>query len=74
MPLCAYDEMPVQQLAPGQGKTERADLWVGHGGDFDGGPCIAMFDYQTGRGGAHARRKFFELHQANQSPVAGTAL
>jgi transposase len=66
------DETPVQQLAPGKGKTQRAYLWaycssaldVGDGKN-DGvgaigstGPPrhpIVVFDYQTGRSGAHAR-------------------
>ena len=100
----------MQQLDPGQGKTKRAYLWAYRSGDLDDGPRIAVFDYQTGRSGAHARafldgwkghlvvddyagykalfaagvievgcmaharRKFFELHKANQNPVAGEAL
>jgi transposase len=108
--LLHADETPVQQLDPGQGKTKRAYLWAYRSGDLDDGPRIAVFDYQTGRSGAHARaflegwkghlvvddyagykalfaagvievgcmaharRKFFELHKANQSPVAGEAL
>jgi transposase len=108
--LLHADETPVQQLDPGQGKTKRAYLWAYRSGDLDVGPRIAVFDYQTGRSGAHARaflegwrghlvvddyagykalfaagvievgcmahvrRKFFELHKANQSPVAGDAL
>ena len=108
--LLHADETPVQQLDPGQGKTKRAYLWAYRSGDLDDGPQIAVFDYQAGRNGAHARaflqdwkghlvvddyagykalfttgvtevgcmaharRKFFELHKANQSPVAGEAL
>lgn len=108
--LLHADETPVQQLDPGQGKTKRAYLWAYRSGDLDDGPRIVVFDYQTGRSGAHARaflgdwkghlvvddyagykalfaagvievgcmaharRKFFELHKTNQSPVAGEAL
>lgn len=123
------DETPVQQLAPGKGKTERAYLWAYCSSEFDepdgadppaqSRPPIVMFDYQPGRAGAHARaflkdwsghlmvddyvgykalfaqtpdgvtnappvielgcmahalRKFFELHAANASPVALSAL
>jgi transposase len=104
------DETPVQQLDPGRGKTKRAYLWAYRSTDLDDGPRIAVFDYQTGRSGAHARdflkgwkghlvvddyagykalftqgvievgcmaharRKFFDLHAANQSPVAAEAL
>jgi transposase len=104
------DETPVQQLDPGKGKTKRAYLWAYRSNDLDEGPGLAVFDYQTGRSGAHARafldgwkghlvvddyagykalfglgvtevgcmaharRKFFDLHVANQSPVAAEAL
>ena len=104
------DETPVQQLDPGKGKTKRAYLWAYRSNDLDKGPRIAVFDYQTGRSGAHARaflgdwkghlvvddyagykalfalgitevgcmaharRKFFDLHAANQSEVAAEAL
>jgi transposase len=122
------DETPVQQLAPGKGKTQRAYLWaycssaldVGDGNNNGVGAIgstgpprhpIVVFDYQTGRSGAHARnflqgwsghlmvddyvgykalfenqaiielgcvaharRKFFELHAANGSPIALEAL
>jgi hypothetical protein len=100
----------VQQLDPGKGKTKRAYLWAYRSNDLDEGPRIAVFDYQTGRSGeharaflgdwkghlvvddyagykalfalgisevgcmAHARRKFFELHAANQNPIAAEAL
>jgi transposase len=139
------DETPVQQLAPGKGKTQRAYLWAycssaldtevalglpvspGVAGTTESprqhAPPIVVFDYQTARSGAHARnflsgwsghlmvddyvgykalferdpkhydavntnparvielgcmaharRKFFELHAANGSPVALEAL
>ena len=104
------DETPVQQLDPGKGKTKRAYLWAYRSNDLDEGPGLVVFDYQTGRSGAHARaflgdwkghlvvddyagykalfalgvtevgcmaharRKFFDLHVANQSPVAAEAL
>lgn len=105
-PVLHADETPVQQLDPGKGKTKRAYLWAYRNNDLDEGPRIVVFDYQTGRSGAHARafladwtghlvvddyagykalfragitevscmaharRKFFELHAANQNPVA----
>ena len=128
------DETPVQQLAPGNGKTKRAYLWAYCSSELqtqasdDINPQateateatqaypIVVFDYQAGRAGAHARafldgwsghlmvddyvgykalfaawagerppiielgcmaharRKFFELHAANASPVAAEAL
>ena len=48
------DETPVQQLDPGKGKTKRAYLWAYRSNDLDGGPPIAVFDYQTSRSGKHA--------------------
>lgn len=104
------DETPVRQLDPGRGKTQHAYLWAYRSNQLDEGPPIIVFDYQTGRAGAHARaflqgwrghlmvddyagykalftegvtelaclahvrRKFFELHAANGSPVAAEAL
>lgn len=104
------DETPLQQLDPGRGKTKRAYLWAYRSNDLDEGPPLAVFDYQGGRSGAHARtflgdwkghlvvddyagykalfalgvtevgclaharRKFFELQAANQSPLAAEAL
>lgn len=104
------DETPVGQLDPGSGKNKRAYLWVYRSNDLEDGPPIAVFDYQTGRQGSHARaflegwrgdlmvddysgykalfhngivelgcmsharRKFFDLHAANQSPTAAKAL
>ena len=123
------DETPVQQLAPGRGKTERAYLWAYCSGELEERvnalsdpdrtalPAIVIFDYQLGRAGthprafldgwagslmvddyvgykrlfaerdaqgrvnvielgcvAHARRKFFELHAANASPIALEAI
>ena len=106
------DETPVAQLDPGSGKTRRAYLWAYRSNDFELGPRIIVFDYQTSRSGkhardfldgwqghlvvddyagykslftlagnctelgcwAHARRKFFDLHQANASTIAFEAL
>ncbi len=109
-PCLHADETPVRQLDPGQGKTRHAYLWAYRSNNLDEGPPIIVFDYQTGRAGAHARafladwrgelmvddyagykalfttgvtelaclahvrRKFFELHAANGSPVAAEAL
>lgn len=109
-PCLHADETPVRQLDPGQGKTRHAYLWAYRSNQLDEGPPIIVFDYQTGRAGAHARtflagwrghlmvddyvgykalfadgvtelaclahvrRKFFELHAANGSPVAAEAL
>ncbi len=50
------DETPVRQLDPGSGKTHRAYLWAYRSNVFDTGPPIVVFDYQTSRSGAHARR------------------
>lgn len=104
------DETPVRQLDPGQGKTRAAYLWAYRSNDLEPGARIVVFDYQTGRAGAHARaflagwqgalmvddyvgykalfaagvtelaclahvrRKFFDLHAANASPIAAEAL
>jgi hypothetical protein len=48
------DETPVAQLDPGSGKTQRAYLWVYRSNDFELGPHIVVFDYQTSRSGKHA--------------------
>jgi transposase len=48
------DETPVQQLAPGKGKTKKCYLWVYRTNDLDEGPPITVFDYQPGRGGKYA--------------------
>jgi transposase len=48
------DETPIQQLAPGKGKTKRAYLWAYRSNDLDEGPPIAVFEYQPGRGGKYA--------------------
>lgn len=48
------DETPVQQLAPGQGQTQRAYLWAYRSNDLEGDPPIVVFDYQTSRAGRHA--------------------
>ena len=110
-PVLHADETPVQQLAPGSGKTKKAYLWAYRSNGLDGEPPILLFDYQTSREGrhasaflrgwsghlmvddyagykalfrdgtvvelgcmAHARRKFFDLAKASQSPVAARAL
>lgn len=109
-PCLHADETPVRQLDPGQGKTRQSYLWAYRSNSLDAGPPIIVFDYQTGRAGAHARaflegwrghlmvddyagykmlfsdgvtelaclahvrRKFFELHAVNGSPVAAEAL
>ena len=49
------DETPVQQLAPGKGKTHKAYLWAFRSNSLDEGPPLIVFDYQTGRSGQHAR-------------------
>ena len=109
-PCLHADETPVRQLDPGKGKTRHAYLWAYRSNNFDEGQPIVVFDYQTGRAGAHARafllgwqgqlmvddysgykamfatgitelaclahvrRKFFDLHAANGSPIAAEAL
>ncbi|MCW5618644.1 MAG: IS66 family transposase, partial [Nitrosomonas sp.] len=49
------DEIPVAQLDPGNGKTQRAYLWAYRSNDFELGPRIIVFDYKTSRSGKHAR-------------------
>ena len=104
------DETPVPLLDPGKGKTKRAYLLAYRSNTLEDKPPIIVFDFQIGRGGAHAqaflndwrgslmvddyagykalfalgitelaclahvRRKFFDLHAANQHPVAAEAL
>jgi transposase len=104
------DETPVRLLAPGQGKTHRAYVWVYRTTDFVAQRAV-WFDFCMGRGGehprkvlkdwrgtlvtddyggynaihargdiveagcmAHARRKLFEAHELNGSPIAGHAV
>jgi transposase len=70
------DETPVPQLDPGSrsGKTKKAYLWAYRSNNLQPGPKTIVFDYQAGRSGRHALRKFFDLFQANQRPVAQEAL
>jgi hypothetical protein len=49
------DETLVRQLDPGRGKTQHAYLWAYRSNQFDEGPPIIVFNYQSGRAGAHAR-------------------
>ena len=49
------DETPVAQLDPGSGKTQRAYLWAYRSNDFELGPRIIVFDYQTSRSGKHVQ-------------------
>jgi len=49
------DESPIRQLDPGQKKTHKSYLWAYRNNDLDDGPPIVLFDYQTSRGGEHAR-------------------
>jgi transposase len=49
------DETPVQQLAPGHGKTRRAYLWAYRSNTLDDGPPIAVFEYHGSRRGEHVR-------------------
>ena len=53
-PVLHADETPVQQLAPGQGKTQRAYLWAYRSNDLEGDSPIVVFDYQASRAGRHA--------------------
>jgi transposase len=56
------DETPVAQLAPGRGKTKKAYLWAYRSNDLQTGPRIIVFDYQSGRSGAHARQFLGDWH------------
>lgn len=114
------DETPVEVLAPGRGKTQRAYLWAYAAARSESFKAV-VYDFTPGRSGehariflghdpehrerdcppwtghlvcddfsgykalfdlgvtevgcmAHARRKFVELHVANKSAIAGTAL
>jgi transposase-like protein len=49
------DETPVQQLAPGNGKTHKSYLWAYRSNTLDHVPPIMVFEYQTSRHGRHAR-------------------
>jgi len=67
------DEIPVLMLQPGQKNTKRAYLWAYTSSDT--APLNAViYDFTEGRAGEHARRKFFDLQQANQSQLAEQAL
>jgi transposase len=103
------DETPVKLLAPGQGKTKRAYVWVYRTTNFVAQRAV-LFDFTPGRGGenprrvlqgfggtllsddfsgyhalaaqgitaalcmAHARRKLFDAHALNGSPIAAQAV
>lgn len=56
------DESPVRQLDPGAGKTKRAYLWAYRTNGLHTGPPIVVFDYQTSRAGAHARKFLHGWH------------
>ncbi|WP_294613856.1 IS66 family transposase [uncultured Roseovarius sp.] len=103
------DETPVQMLAPGTKKTQRAYVWAYAPSPFADLKAV-VYDFRPSRAGeharsflgdwqgklvcddfagykasfeqgvteigcmAHARRKFFDLHAANQSQLAEQAL
>ena len=67
------DETPVPMLKPGNGKTHRAYLWAYATGAFEATRAV-VYDFCESRSGYHARRKFFDLHAANQSQIAEFAL
>ena len=46
------DEMPVNMLDPGAGKTKRAYIWAYARGGFDASPGVA-YDFCLGRGGQY---------------------
>jgi len=60
-------ERPREHLAPFSGILQ-ADAYAGFGHLYEGGRILEAACW------AHARRGFFELHQANNSPVAAEAL
>ena len=49
------DEIPVQMLDPGSGKTKRAYIFAYRSGEI-GAPPIVIFEFATTRSGANARR------------------
>ena len=49
------DETPIKLLAPGQGKTKRAYVWVYRSTDFVAQRAV-LFDFCTSRAGEHPRR------------------
>jgi len=49
------DETPVKLLAPGQGKTKRAYVWVYRTTNFVAQRAV-LFDFTPGRGGENPRR------------------
>lgn len=53
-PVRHADATPVQQRAPGQGKTPRAYLWAYRSHALEGAPRWVVFAYQTSRAGRHA--------------------
>ncbi len=52
----------MRQLDPGAGKTKRAYLWAYRTNGLHTGPPIVVFDYQTSRAGAHARKFLHGWH------------
>lgn len=67
------DETPVQMLAPGMKKTQRAYVWAYVPSPFADFRA-AVYDFSPSRAGEHARRKFYDLHVANNSQLAEQAL
>ena len=49
------DEIPVQMLDPGSGKTKRAYLFAYRSGEIGAAPTV-VFEFSSTRSGAHARR------------------
>lgn len=82
------DDTPVPVLAPGTGKTKTERLWTYVRDDQPAGSTLQADGYAGFNGlydrvyqplleaacWAHARRKFFDIHQANGSPLALEAL
>lgn len=76
----AYDETPVQMLAPGEKKTHRSYVWAYSSTAYAGLKSV-VYDFSPSRAGEHARnflgdwrRKFFDLHAASKSQLAEQAL
>jgi len=77
------DDTPVPVLAPGNGKTKTGRLWTYVRDDRPAGdqaPPAVWFAYTPDRKGEHpqahlhVRRKFYDLEQAHNSPVAAEAV
>src|SRR5690625_1104416 len=67
------DKVPVHEKTEKSIYACRAYLWA-YAPSIHEGLNAVIYDFTPSRAGAHARRKFYELHVANKSEIAAQAL